>query len=422
MNEAIEACPYCEIVQPAVAAHRGASRRYPENSLAAFKEAINIAMEHPEVRFFIEMDVRATKDGKLVLMHDADVSRTTRGSGHVEDMTFAEIQALKMKPVSEIVPDGHTCADRAQNPLFPVTAQDLRVPSLEEVLNVVREANRERGNIGSPIGLALEVKPKPPTRFFSRWTALLASMLSTLLDKVGLTWLADKMLAPTPSITPLAEMLNQHAQHGETTPVLVFSAAGAIGKRDLKELWRELSPEAKLGMMHQSGRRNPSLPYVADDLARAMALNGPHSAPFTDMNHNMPLMNAAQKAAGIMETFWLIGSLTPETKVAKRMAASGIPVLTNFTPLDDPRDIQEAISSGTTLITANYPERAIRILKEYARANPDSENIAMQPAPTLEGHFAKQEMQRRERSAAAYGLAGAGSNGCRAHGDKNTCR
>jgi len=43
--------------------------------------------------------------------------------------------------------------------------------------------------------------------------------------------------------------------------MLVFSAAGAIGKRDLKSLWNDLSPEAKLGMMHQTGRRSggPSL-------------------------------------------------------------------------------------------------------------------------------------------------------------------
>ncbi|MDE3036941.1 MAG: hypothetical protein KGJ21_00590 [Pseudomonadota bacterium] len=395
--------------------------RYPENSMAAVKEAINIAMEYPEVRFFIEMDVRATRDGKLVLMHDADVSRTTRGSGHVEEIPFAEIQALKMKSVSEIVPDGHVCTDRAQNPLFPVTDRDLHVPSLKEVLNVVREANRERGNIGSPIGLALEVKPKPPTRFFPRWTALLASMLSTLLDKMGLTWLADKMMAPTPSIVPLTDMLNQHAHHGETTPVLVFSAAGAIGKRDLKELWTELSPEAKLGMMHQSGRRDPSLPYVADDLARTMVLNGPHSAPFSDLSSTKPLMNAVQKVAGIMDSFWLIGSLKPETKAAKRMAARGIPILTNFIPLDNPSDIQTAISNGTTLITANYPERAIRILREYVRVNPDSENIAIQPAPDLEGNFVKQEMQHRESRAAAYGLAKAGSNDCPTHAGKNSC-
>lgn len=157
---------------------------------------------------------------------------------------------------------------------------------------------------------------------------------------------------------------------------------------------------------------------MADDIAKAMALNGQHSAPFGDLSRTMPIMNTVQQVAGMIESFWLIGSLTPETKAAKRMAANGIPILTNFIPLDNPSDIQAAISSGTTLITANYPERAIRILKDYARANPDSENIDMQPAPEMEGQFVKQEMQRRERSAAVYGLAKNGNNGCP---EKNGC-
>lgn len=418
MTEENEVCRYCEIIQPAVAAHRGASRRYPENSMAAYKEAINISMENPEVRFFIEMDVRATKDGGLVLMHDSDVSRTTRGSGVIEEMSLSDIRRLKMRPVAEIVGDGHVCHDRTKHPLFKVTDQDLRVPSLEEVLQVVQEANRVRGNIGSPIGLALEIKPNPPSRFFSRWVEPIAGVLSALLDKVGLHWLADKVMPHTPSIDRLAETLNQQAQNGSSTPLLVFSAAGAIGRRDLKELWSDLSPEAKLSMMHQSAHQNVSLPYVADSLTKAMMLNAPHSAPFGDLSRTMPVMNTVQKIAGAIESFSLIGSLTPQTKAAKRMAASGIPVLTNFIPLDSPADIQAAISTGTTLITANYPERAVRVLKEYVRANPESENVAMQPAPELEGHFVQQEMQRRERSAAAYGLAKDGKNGCP---EKNGC-
>lgn len=418
MTEENAVCRYCEIIQPAVAAHRGASRRYPENSMASFKEAINISMENPEVRFFIEMDVRATKDGGLVLMHDSDVSRTTVGSGFIEEMSLADIQRLKMRPVADIVGSGHVCHDRVQNPLFHITDQDLHVPSLDEVLQVVQEANRVRGDIGSPIGLALEIKPNPPSRFFSRWVEPIAGVLSAVLDKIGLHWLADKVMPHTPSIDRLAETLNRQAQSGSSTPLLVFSAAGAIGKRDLKELWSDLTPEAKLSMMHQSGKRDASLPYVADNLTKAMILNAPHSAPFGDLSRTMPVMNTVQKIAGAIESFSLIGSLTPQTKAAKRMAASGIPVLTNFIPLDSPADIQGAISSGTTLITANYPERAVRVLKEYVRANPESENVAMQPAPELEGHFVKQEMQRRERSASAYGLAKNGKNGCP---EKNGC-
>lgn len=418
MTEETETCRYCEIIQPAVAAHRGANRRYTENSMAAFKEAINIAMENPEVRFFIEMDVRATKDGGLVLMHDSDVSRTTRGSGYIEEMSLADVQRLKMKPVAEIVGDGQVCHDRTKHPLFNVTDQDLRVPSLEEVLQVVQEANRVRGNIGSPIGLALEIKPKPPTHFLSRWTEPIAGVISAVLERIRFSWLAEKIMSHTPSIGLLGQTLNRYAISGNNTPMLIFSAAGGIGKRDLNELWSSLSAETKLNLMHQSGKLNKGLPYVANEFAKTMALNEPHSAPFTDLNNQKPLMNVTQKLAEKIRSFWLIGSLTPETTAAKRMAASGIPVLTNFIPLDNPTDIQTAISNGTTLITSNYPERAIRILKKYVQVNPDSENIAIQPVSELGDNFVNREMQRRERSAAAYGMAKNGNNDCP---EKNGC-
>jgi glycerophosphoryl diester phosphodiesterase len=74
-----------------VIAHRGAHRDVPENTLAALDKAIAIGCD------YVEVDVRRTKDGALVIMHDASVSRTTNGTGRVEDLTLAEIRKLKMK-------------------------------------------------------------------------------------------------------------------------------------------------------------------------------------------------------------------------------------------------------------------------------------------------------------------------------------
>ncbi|GEM_PF-4959881 len=396
MNKEAEIYRHCKIYQPAIAAHRGASMRYPENSMAAFKEAINIAMESPEIRFFIEMDVRASRDGELLLMHDSDVARTTNGNGYIEEMSFAEIQKLGLKSVSEIVPIGHVCPDRAQNPLFPITEQDLRVPALEEVLQMVKSANIIRGEIGSPIGLALEIKPKPPTKFFSRQTEFFAGMFSAVLDKIGLPWLAEKMLLSTPSITPLTNMLNKAVPSENNVPMVIFSAAGAIGERDLKSLWKNLSPEAKLNLMPQSGRHNPSLPYIADNLAQAMVLNQPHAAPFSDLSDDKPLMNAVQKTAEMAESFWLIGSLKPQTEIAKKTATNGIPLLTNFSPSDKHSDIRTAIENGATFITSNYPERAIRILQGYMSNNSDDKNP--QQAMGIENNFAEQEIRRRKEN------------------------
>jgi glycerophosphoryl diester phosphodiesterase len=71
-----------------VVAHRGASSREPENTLAAFRAAVQAGAD------VIELDVRATSDGIPVVMHDADVSATTDGSGPVHSLTLAEVKRL----------------------------------------------------------------------------------------------------------------------------------------------------------------------------------------------------------------------------------------------------------------------------------------------------------------------------------------
>jgi glycerophosphoryl diester phosphodiesterase len=69
-------------------AHRGAMTSHPENTLSAFKEAIQLGAH------MIELDVRLTKDQKLVILHDATVDRTTDGSSTLADLTLAEVKSL----------------------------------------------------------------------------------------------------------------------------------------------------------------------------------------------------------------------------------------------------------------------------------------------------------------------------------------
>ncbi|MCX7968090.1 MAG: glycerophosphodiester phosphodiesterase family protein [Armatimonadetes bacterium] len=69
-------------------AHRGFSGRYPENTLRSFSEALKLPVDA------IELDVRRTKDGVLVVIHDETVDRTTNGKGKVRDLTWSEIQKL----------------------------------------------------------------------------------------------------------------------------------------------------------------------------------------------------------------------------------------------------------------------------------------------------------------------------------------
>ncbi|OCB52241.1 hypothetical protein A5722_28650 [Mycobacterium vulneris] len=71
-----------------VVAHRGASHDFPEQTRAAYTEALRQGADA------LECDVRLTKDGELVLIHDKTVDRTSNGTGRVGDMTLAELQAL----------------------------------------------------------------------------------------------------------------------------------------------------------------------------------------------------------------------------------------------------------------------------------------------------------------------------------------
>jgi alkaline phosphatase D len=82
--------PALQIKMPArgICAHRGASESHPENTLSAFREAIRLGAQ------MIEFDVALSRDGKLVLMHDSTVDRTTDGKGLVSKLTLAELKSL----------------------------------------------------------------------------------------------------------------------------------------------------------------------------------------------------------------------------------------------------------------------------------------------------------------------------------------
>jgi glycerophosphoryl diester phosphodiesterase len=69
-------------------AHRGASGTFPENTLSAFRAAIDAGAD------MCELDVQLTRDGAVVVIHDDTVERTTDGKGEVAKLTLEEIQRL----------------------------------------------------------------------------------------------------------------------------------------------------------------------------------------------------------------------------------------------------------------------------------------------------------------------------------------
>jgi len=74
-----------------VVSHRGDWRNAPENSLQALKNCIAMGID------MIEIDLKKTRDGELVIMHDATIDRTTNGKGRVEDYTLVELRQFRLK-------------------------------------------------------------------------------------------------------------------------------------------------------------------------------------------------------------------------------------------------------------------------------------------------------------------------------------
>ena len=78
-------------VRVAAIAHRGEHLHHPENTLPAYQAAIDAGAD------FIEVDVRTTSDGNLVMMHDPTVDSMTNGKGALKDMTLAQVRALDVR-------------------------------------------------------------------------------------------------------------------------------------------------------------------------------------------------------------------------------------------------------------------------------------------------------------------------------------
>lgn len=98
-----------------VIAHRGSSLDRPENTLASYQRAVEAGATA------VEVDVRTTRDGHLVVLHDATVDRTTNGSGAVAQKTLVELQELDA---------GGWFAD---------TYAGERIPTLQQVLELCSE-------------------------------------------------------------------------------------------------------------------------------------------------------------------------------------------------------------------------------------------------------------------------------------------
>ncbi len=104
----LDACP-----RPCIFAHRGASAYAPENTLAAFELALQQGAPA------LELDVKLSADGHVVVIHDATVDRTTNGKGKVSRLTLSELRALDA------------------GSFFSEKYRGEKIPTLEEVFELV---------------------------------------------------------------------------------------------------------------------------------------------------------------------------------------------------------------------------------------------------------------------------------------------
>ena len=109
--------PFFDLPRPIVFGHRGACGERPENTLASFERALADGAD------VIETDAHLTRDGEVVLLHDADVARTTAGTGLISDLRWQQVAELDA---------GARFVD-AQG-AAPFRGRGIRIPRLAELL------------------------------------------------------------------------------------------------------------------------------------------------------------------------------------------------------------------------------------------------------------------------------------------------
>jgi len=131
--------------KPIIIAHRGGAKLAPENTIAAFKNAINIGVD------MIEIDVHLSKDSEVIVIHDDALDRTTNGKGAIKDLTLEEIKkydagswfntTFKNEKVSTLAEVLNSINGQAKL-LIEIKSGDEKYPGLEKkVVEAIKEKN-----------------------------------------------------------------------------------------------------------------------------------------------------------------------------------------------------------------------------------------------------------------------------------------
>src|SRR5713101_4665168 len=118
--------------------HRGAAGHAPENTLLSIQKAITLGVD------IVEVDVRRTRDGELVLLHDQRVNRTTNGSGRIGDLSFEEARRLDAGS-GQAIPSLREALELVRGSQLMV---ELKEPGIvPEVMNLIEDCHSNQAVI-----------------------------------------------------------------------------------------------------------------------------------------------------------------------------------------------------------------------------------------------------------------------------------
>jgi glycerophosphoryl diester phosphodiesterase len=254
-----------------LAAHRGGARLWPENSLRAFRESLALGVD------LLELDVHLAKDGRVVVIHDPTLDRTTDAGGPVAERTAAELARVRLRG-----PDG--------------AVTDERVPTLEQVLTLVEP---------STAGLLLEVKGPTPG-------------VNVVYERGD----ADVRIAPGPEYRGLVErtvaLVRQVGMLGRVN-VMGFSP-------DVVRQTRALEPAVRTTFLVSAAHVHYVDARPEDTIAWAARLG----ATDVGLQHTLasPAVMVAARAAGVEVGVWTVN----DTAAMRRVIDLGVDVLTTDRP------------------------------------------------------------------------------------------
>ncbi len=148
--------------RPLVFAHRGGAKAGPENTIAAFDGGLAAGADG------LELDVRLSGDGEVVVIHDPTVDRTTNHRGAVSAYSAAELERFNVLGSGDGVPRLRTVLERYRDAALIIEMKDASAELALRVANLVREAGAiERVALGSfhatPLKAVRRYEPRIPT-------------------------------------------------------------------------------------------------------------------------------------------------------------------------------------------------------------------------------------------------------------------